>query len=91
MGQAPASVTEPDRREGESATTERYLAEVTIGALEPLNGTIYLAPYDSAWASKFVLLAGRIRAALAGKVLLLEHVGSTSVPGHPCIHEHTDG
>ena len=64
-----------------SVTTDEYLARVTIGAREPLNGTIYLAPYDPAWASRFVVLANRVRDALAEKVLLLEHVGSTSVPG----------
>ena len=61
--------------------TDEYLAAVTIGARAPLNGTVYLAPYDPAWPSKFLLLAGRIRDALAEKILLLEHVGSTSVPG----------
>lgn len=61
--------------------TDAYLAAVTIGAREPLNDTIDLAPHDPAWAAKYVLLAGRIRGALAGKILRLEHVGSTSVPG----------
>ena len=64
-----------------SVTTDDRLAAVTIGAREPLNGTIHLAPPDPAWASRFVLLADRVRDALAEKVLLLEHVGSTSVPG----------
>jgi GrpB-like predicted nucleotidyltransferase (UPF0157 family) len=65
----------------DSATTEEYLAAVTNGPREPLNGTIHRAPYDPVWASSILLLAGRIRAALAERVLLLEHVGSTSVPG----------
>jgi GrpB-like predicted nucleotidyltransferase (UPF0157 family) len=54
---------------------------MTIGAREPLNGTIHLAPHDPVWASQFALLADRIRRALGDKMLLLEHVGSTSVPG----------
>jgi GrpB-like predicted nucleotidyltransferase (UPF0157 family) len=62
-------------------TTEEYLAAVTIGAREPVNSSIYLAPYDAAWISKFSLFAARIRDALHERVLLLEHVGSTSVPG----------
>jgi GrpB-like predicted nucleotidyltransferase (UPF0157 family) len=45
------------------------------------NGTIYLAPYDLAWPSRFQALATLIRSALRDKVLLLEHVGSTAVPG----------
>ena len=64
-----------------SVTTDEYLASVTIGAREPLNGTIYLAPHDPVWASRFMVLANRVRDGLAEKVLLLEHVGSTSVPG----------
>jgi GrpB-like predicted nucleotidyltransferase (UPF0157 family)/GNAT superfamily N-acetyltransferase len=61
--------------------TEEYLAAVTIGERKPLNSTIHLAPYDPRWPSKFARIANRIRAALGDKALLLEHVGSTSVPG----------
>jgi GrpB-like predicted nucleotidyltransferase (UPF0157 family) len=42
---------------------------------------IHLTPYDPDWAVMFAQLAGQIRLALGEKVLLLEHVGSTSVPG----------
>jgi GrpB-like predicted nucleotidyltransferase (UPF0157 family) len=63
------------------ATTDEYLAAVTVGKREPHNGPIHLAPHDPAWSSKFLLLANRVRAALAEKALILEHVGSTSVPG----------
>jgi GrpB-like predicted nucleotidyltransferase (UPF0157 family) len=77
---------EPDQRDGASeqdelATSEAYLAAVTIGPRVPLNGTIYLTPYDPAWPSAFASLAGRIRGALGANALLVEHVGSTSVPG----------
>jgi GrpB-like predicted nucleotidyltransferase (UPF0157 family) len=67
---------------GRSPTTsDEQLAAVTIGARPPLNGTIHLAPYDPAWPAQFARLAAQIRAALGDKALLLEHVGSTSVPG----------
>ena len=46
-----------------------------------LNATVYLAPYDPDWAKQFSLHARQIREALSERVLLLEHVGSTSVPG----------
>jgi GrpB-like predicted nucleotidyltransferase (UPF0157 family) len=42
---------------------------------------VHLAPHDPDWAPRFALLADRIRRALAAKVLFLEHVGSTSIPG----------
>ena len=40
-----------------------------------------LVAYDPAWPRLFAREADRIRAALGDRVLLLEHVGSTSVPG----------
>jgi GrpB-like predicted nucleotidyltransferase (UPF0157 family) len=43
--------------------------------------TIHLASYDPHWAVIFIQLALQIRQTLREKVLLLEHVGSTSVPG----------
>ena len=61
--------------------TEEQILEVTIGERQPLNSTIYLAPYDPAWPAYFTQLKQRILAALEDDVLLLEHVGSTSVPG----------
>ena len=61
--------------------TEEQLLEVTIGERHPLNGTVYLAPYNPAWPSYFARLKKRIQEALMDEILLLEHVGSTSVPG----------
>lgn len=46
-----------------------------------LNSTVYLAPYNPDWTKHFSLHARHIRDALSERVLLLEHVGSTSVPG----------
>ncbi len=69
------------RPAGKLPKTEEYLLATTVGERVPLNDTIHLAPYDPGWPSQFSLLADRVRAALAEKVLLLEHVGSTSVPG----------
>ncbi len=63
-----------------SQATDEYLLAITVGTRKPLNGTIRLAAYDPAWVSKFDVEARRIRDALSEKVLLLEHVGSTSVP-----------
>ena len=67
--------------QGRGPTRHEYLDAVTVGERRPHNDTIYLAPYDPAWPSRFLSLAALIRNALAGEVLLLEHVGSTSVPG----------
>ena len=61
--------------------TEEQLLEITVGERQPLDSSIHLAPYDPAWPSMFSLQAERIHDVLGDKVLLLEHVGSTSVPG----------
>src|SRR5689334_25340917 len=46
-----------------------------------LDTTVTLAEYDPQWPVLFEREAERIRTALGEKVVLLEHVGSTSVPG----------
>lgn len=53
----------------------------TIGPLTQLNGRITLVEYDPAWPQLFAREAERIRAALGERMVALEHVGSTSVPG----------
>ncbi|MEM9486062.1 MAG: GrpB family protein [Cyanobacteria bacterium P01_F01_bin.116] len=63
------------------AAREAEMVEVTIGAPEKLNNTVYLADYDPAWPLTFARLADDIYRALGETVCLLEHVGSTSVPG----------
>jgi GrpB-like predicted nucleotidyltransferase (UPF0157 family) len=44
---------------------------------------IAVVEYDERWPADFARVAGRIRAALGDRVLELQHVGSTSVPGLP--------
>jgi GrpB-like predicted nucleotidyltransferase (UPF0157 family) len=60
---------------------EAELRAVTIGELTPLLGPIELVDYDPAWPGLFAREAKRIRAALGDRVVLLEHTGSTSIPG----------
>lgn len=54
---------------------------ITIGELQPLSGRIRVVDYDPDWPRQFAAEAGKIRAALGDRALLLEHAGSTSVPG----------
>jgi GrpB-like predicted nucleotidyltransferase (UPF0157 family) len=61
--------------------TEEQLRAATIGELKPLVGPIQIVDYDPEWPRLFEREAERIQAALGDRVLLLEHVGSTSVPG----------
>src|SRR5215208_3549924 len=61
--------------------TEEQLRAVTIGEPARLSGPVQLVAYDPAWPQLFAREAERVRTALGNRVLLLEHVGSTSVPG----------
>jgi GrpB-like predicted nucleotidyltransferase (UPF0157 family) len=45
------------------------------------DAPIALAEYDPAWAERYDTAAATIRAALGDRVVVVEHVGSTSVPG----------
>jgi GrpB-like predicted nucleotidyltransferase (UPF0157 family) len=51
-----------------------------LAGAAPAAGIEVAAP-DPAWPGRYEVLAGRIREALGWRVLDLEHVGSTSVPG----------
>ena len=61
---------------------------IPVNTETPLRGPVILLPYDSKWAEMYESEAAIIREALGEKALVLEHVGSTSVPGliaKPCI------
>ena len=64
-----------------ASTSEGRLQKATIGELKPHNSFITLQDYDPHWPNLFEREAERIRSILGSKVLQLEHVGSTSVPG----------
>lgn len=53
-----------------------------------VNGPVTLVDYDPAWPAMFERQADRIRAALGDRVIRVEHMGSTAVPGliaKPCV------
>ena len=54
---------------------------MTIGERPRHDGPIVLVDYDDAWPVRFEREARRIRTALGVRALLVEHAGSTSVPG----------
>ena len=64
-----------------SPMTEAQIQAAHLAEVKPLNGTITLVAYDPTWPQLFAREATRIRAALGDRARLLEHVGSTSVPG----------
>lgn len=62
-------------------TSEADLRAVTIGEPDRLDGQVRIVDYDPRWPAIFEREAARIRGALGARALLLQHVGSTSVPG----------
>jgi GrpB-like predicted nucleotidyltransferase (UPF0157 family) len=70
--------THPLWRPYELADLEE-VAKARVGAPPPRK--IEVVPYDDGWPSEFARLSSIVRAALGDRVLGLEHVGSTAVPG----------
>jgi GrpB-like predicted nucleotidyltransferase (UPF0157 family) len=62
-------------------TGEGALRRATIGEPTRVDGPVTLVEYDPRWPALFAREAARIRGALGERALLVEHVGSTSVPG----------
>jgi GrpB-like predicted nucleotidyltransferase (UPF0157 family) len=71
-----------DKAPGE-ADVEAERAMRAAWLVEPprLDGPVLLVDYDPGWLGRFEREADRVRRALGDRVLLLEHIGSTSVPG----------
>lgn len=61
--------------------TEEQLRSSVVGELKPHDAPITLAEYDPVWPKNFAHEAKRIKAALGERAIMVEHVGSTSVPG----------
>jgi GrpB-like predicted nucleotidyltransferase (UPF0157 family) len=68
-------------RQHRPSTSVETMEAYTVGELRRVDGPIVLADYDPGWPVLFEREATRIRAVLGDRVLALEHVGSTSVPG----------
>jgi GrpB-like predicted nucleotidyltransferase (UPF0157 family) len=68
---------------GNVVRSDEELAAMHLQPIERLDGPIYLAPYDPDWPRQYERVAERIRAALGERAVVLEHAGSTSIPGMP--------
>ena len=47
----------------------------------PFSGKVNLVEYDPTWPAQYEAVAARIREAIGDNAVILEHAGSTSVPG----------
>ena len=70
-----------ERKRPSQPMTEEQLRLSVVGELKPHDAPITLVEYDPAWPKIFVPEATRIKAALGERAIVVEHVGSTSVPG----------
>jgi GrpB-like predicted nucleotidyltransferase (UPF0157 family) len=73
-------MNDKERRPKNTPMTEEQVLAVTVGKINPLNKTIDLEPYNPEWPSIYARLERQIRDTLGAKALIIEHVGSTSVP-----------
>lgn len=77
-GSLNARLTAPDGQQLTVYSNDHYVAE-----RPRLDGQVELAGPDPSWAGTAATLVGEIRRVLRPTALLLEHAGSTSVPGLP--------
>jgi GrpB-like predicted nucleotidyltransferase (UPF0157 family) len=63
------------------AAYDAQLPKVTIGGVQPLRAPIEIRDYDPSWPLRFEREQARVRSSLGERVVRIEHVGSTSVPG----------
>ena len=61
--------------------SDEYIQKVVVSGNAEHNQTIILKPYDENWPVLFEREKQRISTILKDKALMIEHIGSTSVPG----------
>lgn len=69
------------RNRPQEIMTEADIRAATIGEPTRVDSSIVLVDYDPEWPARYEHEAAKIRAALGERLLGLEHIGSTSVPG----------
>ena len=79
--EASGAASEQFRAATHVPMTEEQMRAVQVGELAPLVGRIQIVDYDPEWPRLFEREARRVQDTLGNRVLLIEHVGSTSVPG----------
>jgi GrpB-like predicted nucleotidyltransferase (UPF0157 family) len=72
-----------DRDPEDVASYDEKLAQATVGDPSYNTRRVEILDYDPEWPRLYEREETRIREALGDRVLRLEHVGSTSVPGLP--------
>lgn len=71
----------PPEANGPRLASDEDIQRYRLDKVTPHNAPITLAGYDPGWPELYAREAVRIRAALGGHAVQVEHVGSTAVPG----------
>jgi GrpB-like predicted nucleotidyltransferase (UPF0157 family) len=66
---------------GRTRYTDEQKADIWMKGQDALNNQVLLVDYDPDWPAQYETYRQKIVEALGDKIVLLEHVGSTSVPG----------
>ena len=74
-------MSDSERPPDSGRSVEERVRQTTVGEPAVLNDTITLVEYDPRWPLDFEREAQRIKRVLGDRALLVEHAGSTSVPG----------
>ena len=74
-------VVGPPRDPTDVDAYDRWQDQITIGGAQPLSKPIEICDYDPAWPVLYVREESLVRSILGERVVRVEHVGSTSVPG----------
>jgi GrpB-like predicted nucleotidyltransferase (UPF0157 family) len=72
-----------DIRERQVGTPEQQASGLVGERPQSWGSRVVIEDYDPSWPTRYDAVASVIRAALGDRILALEHVGSTSVPGLP--------
>jgi GrpB-like predicted nucleotidyltransferase (UPF0157 family) len=67
----------------DAAAYDEWLEKISVGGAKPLQQPIEIREYDPQWPGLYAREADRVRRVLGRRVVLLEHAGSTSIPGLP--------
>ena len=79
--EANSEESEQTTATGFTPSTEEQILAAYVGKVLPQFVPIQIVDYDPEWPRLYQREAARVRSTLGERVLLLEHVGSTSVPG----------
>src|SRR5690348_10360665 len=81
LDESSSADSEQSKSAAFTPSTEEQILAAHMGNPVPQYVPVILIDYDPQWPRLYEREEARVRSALGDRILLLEHVGSTSVPG----------